>query len=861
MKSLLNLFSQSSPAPVVEVPQEPAQMAPVIPPSVSVTPPSKSSTADPLVRQDMAVLSHLSPGSVSVLEKAQSEAKNFHQPFIEPMHVFLGLLSNSEVSTTLNKFSVDISKLIREIRSLQADGKFTGEPVLSEESKQIFEEAYLQVKKNGSGLIEPNDLLLAIFSKSIQIDKLLERQGVKGEQLSKEIGDHKVSTSGGLGKYGADLTKQAQEGKLDPVAGRDEEIDRVIHILLRRTKNNPIIIGEAGVGKTAIVDGLAQMVVAQKVPQELIGVRIISLSVSSLVAGASHRGEFEERFQNVIKEAMDSKTKTILFMDEIHTLMSGGENEGSVTASNILKPFLSSGDLQVIGATTTAEYRRYFEKDRAFSRRFQPVLIDEPSEEKALVMIDIIRQKYEQYHQVTFSPEALKAAVHLSKRYVGERLLPDKAIDLLDEAAANVKIAHQKGQVDAVVKPEDVEKIVSQWTGIPITRLTEKEGEKLLHLEDFIHKSIISQNRAVTAVAEAVRRGRIGLSNAQRPIASFIFLGPTGVGKTELAKTLAEIMFGSKDAMIRLDMSEFMEKHTVAKLLGAPPGYVGYEEGGQLTEAVRLKPYSIVLLDEVEKAHPDVFNILLQILEDGRLTDNKGNTVSFKNVILIATSNLGSDLVRDYIQKKQTQTETAQVSTPQAQEKVAEPTLPTQDQVSVQPSEKTQLQKMIMTELSKFFRPELLNRFDEIVIFEPLTTEDMTMIVKLGIENTRMKLKEQDIQMEISQTALAELAKEGYDPVYGARSLRRLIQTAIENPISVLLINHGLFSGEIITIDYDSQGSQFVFKTRPQTPPTSEISPATDKIPETNSVTDKIPGTGPMTNNISETIPVASANA
>lgn len=770
MKSLLDFFSQNK-APVTQTFQ------------------GASTTADPLIRQEMAVLSNLDSESTGVLEQALNEAKNHHQSFIEPMHIFLGLLSNSDVSNTLNKFSIDISKLIREIQSLQTDGKYLGEPLLSEESKQVFEDAYSQVKKRGDNLIKPNDILLSIFSKSLQISKLLEQQGVKGEQLGQEISEHKQYSAGGLEKYGVDLTKQAQEGKLDPVASREKEIDRLIHILLRRTKNNPLIIGDAGVGKTAIVEGLAQLIVSRKVPQELSGKKIVKLDVSSLIAGATHRGEFEERLQNIIKETIASKNQTVLFIDEIHTLIGTGDSEGSMDASNILKPHLSRGELQMIGTTTTAEYRRYFEKDRAFSRRFQPILIEEPTEDQALLMISTLKQKYEQFHNVTFSREALQAAVHLSKRYVGERFLPDKAIDLLDEAAANIKITHGKGEKpDSIVKPEDIEQVVSLWTGIPITRLTEKESEKLLQLEQLIHQNIISQNRAVEAVSEAVRRGRIGLSNTQRPIASFIFLGPTGVGKTELAKTLANILFGSKDATIRLDMSEFMEKHEVAKLLGAPPGYIGYEEGGQLTEAVRFKPYSIVLLDEIEKAHPDVFNILLQILEDGRLTDNKGNTVSFKNTIIIATSNVGSEMIRDHIQNKDNQT-TVQ-------------TIP--------------LQKLIMDELSKFFKPELLNRFDEIVMFEPLTPQDMVQVTNLGIKSTKEKLKEQNIQLEISQTALSQLAKEGYDPVYGARPLRRLIQTTIENPISLFLINHSLVAGEIIIVDYDAQNDRFVFNKSPQ---------------------------------------------
>lgn len=742
-------------------------------------------SADPLVRQQMSALSNLDSQTVAVLERATSEAKTAHQALIEPPHILAGLLSDQKVIEVLGKFSIDLSKLIREIRNQQVNGNFTGEPALSEESKQIFEDAFANVQKRGDSYITPLDVLMSIFGKSVHTAKMLEAEGVKFEQIKQDV----VSSSPSqvLEKFGIDLTKEAREGKLDPVSGRDAEIDRIIHILLRRTKNNPLIIGEAGVGKTAVVEGLAQMIVSNKVPPDLKDKLIIKLDISSLIAGASHRGEFEERLQSVIKKVI-AANQIILFIDEIHSLIGAGDAEGSIDASNILKPYLSRGQLRMIGTTTPSEFKRYFEKDRAFSRRFQPVNLDEPNEEQAVAMVTSLKQKYEQFHKVTFSDEALKAAVHLSKRYVGERYLPDKAIDLLDESAANVKIAANSGKrTDATVTPSDIEQIVSSWTGIPVTRLTEKESEKLLALEALIHKSIISQNQAVAKVSEAVRRGRIGLSNPNRPIASFIFLGPTGVGKTELAKTLADILFGSKEAMVRLDMSEFMEKHEVAKLLGAPPGYVGYEEGGQLTEAVRRKPYSIVLLDEIEKAHPDVFNILLQLLEDGRLTDNKGNTISFKNTIVIATSNIASGLIGDFIHKQ---------NNPQT------PPVPNQDP-------KTALRKIIMGELSKFFRPELLNRFDEIVVFEELTAQNMLQIAKLNIASTQNKLTDWQITLQVSDAALQQLAHEGFDPVYGARPLRRLIQTEIENPISIFLINHNLVAGDTAIVDYSN--GRFIF--------------------------------------------------
>ncbi|MCL4387316.1 ATP-dependent Clp protease ATP-binding subunit [Patescibacteria group bacterium] len=598
-----------------------------------------------------------------------------------------------------------------------------------------------------------------------------------------------------MGKYGIDLTDQARREALDPVVGREKEVERLIHILLRRTKNNPLVIGDAGVGKTAIIEGLAQSIVKGTAPKDLLQKRIIQLDISSLVAGAAHRGEFEERLRDVIKEAQAGAGQIILFIDEIHNLIGAGGSEGTMDASNIVKPYLARGQLQIIGTTTISEFRKYFEKDKAFERRFQPILVEEPTEEVAVEMLNALKPKYESYHKVVITDDAVKSAVHLSKKYIGERFLPDKAVDLLDEASAEVKLKYsEEKRKDNNVTSEDIENIVSAWTGIPITKLTEDEGQKLLHLEELVHKRLINQEIAVAAVSEAVRRGRIGLASANRPIASFIFLGPTGVGKTELAKVLAEILFGRDDAMIRLDMSEYMEKHEVAKLIGAPPGYVGYEEGGQLTEAVRAKPYSIVLLDEVEKAHLDVFNILLQLLEDGRLTDNKGNTISFKNTIIVATSNIGSALIQQQLIASGQKID----DEAHRKERLAE------------------LSNILMGELHKFFKPELLNRFDEVVIFEPLSRENMNLIANLGIEKTKKLLMEQNIDLEISEAAIDQLAKEGYDPVYGARPLRRLIQTAIENPIALLLIEKKFVAGNTIIIDYDLSSQQFTFSKKIQ---------------------------------------------
>ncbi len=859
---------------------------------------------DPIKMQDMSALSHLDERSTAIIAGAMKEAKKVKQTFIEPEHILLALLTDKDIMKLMQDFGVNIAKVTREIEDKEEVGSFSGEPTLSESTKKILEEAFAGAKKRGVEFVTPEDLLLCIFNmeQSAAATKL-KSEGLDKAKVEDKISKDPVYKTGKksvLAEFGVDLVQKAKDGKLDPITGRDTEIERISHILLRRTKNNPIIIGEAGVGKTAIVEGLAMLIADNKVAPDLAKKRIIQLDVSNLIAGASHRGEFEERLQNVIKEAMNSEGQIILFIDEIHTLIGAGDSGGSMDASNIIKPYLSRGQLQIIGTTTIAEYRKNFEKDRAFERRFQQILCNEPSEEVAVQMIKVLQPKYEKYHSVTYSEESIQSAVHLSKRYIGERFLPDKAIDLMDEAAAQIKLSQALGKRnDNIIKPEDIEQVVSRWTGVPITKLTEKESEKLLHLEDLIHKNFINHERAVKAVAEAVRRGRIGLANANRPIASFIFLGPTGTGKTELAKVLAEIMFGRKDAMIRMDMSEYMEKHEVAKLVGAPPGYVGYEEGGQLTEAVRTKPYSIVLFDEIEKAHPDVFNIMLQLLEDGRLTDNKGNTISFKNTVIICTSNIGSDMIRETLQGTGATPVTvdggtnAATATPNTQQPVdpnnpnADPQAPAdpnnpqpaqnpntqqpqqaagnpadpnhqavQNLINAQSQQSNQqvqnpaspqtpaappqtsgaasqsivedpaasgdykkLSRMLMEQLTKHFRPELINRFDEVVVFEPLTRDNMELIAKLNIESTKKMLKEQNVDLQISASALAQLAKEGYDPAYGARPLRRLIQRSIENPIAIYLIDGSLKGGDTVLVDYDQTKDQFVFRkmaTAPQ---------------------------------------------
>lgn len=757
------------------------------------------------IKADMSALSHLDPRASLVLTHAQEETRRIHQQYIEPDQILFGLLYDEQISRLLGEFSVDVGRLSKEIQAKERMGTYKGQPILSKVSQQVFDQAYRDAKMRSSTFISPEDILVVLFSPNYSTQPILQTQGLKKEVVVEKLSKSSSFNYGRkstLEKYAIDLTSEAREGKLDPVAGRDKEIDRIIHILLRRTKNNPIIIGETGVGKTAIVEGLAQKIIINAVPKDLLNKRVFQLDVASLIAGASHRGEFEERIKAVIAEVLGSNGNIILFIDEIHSLLGAGESEG-MNAANIIKPYLARGQLQIIGATTTTEYRKHFEKDKAFERRFQPVTAEEPGEENALEMMKVLRPKYEKFHHVKIPDDALKESIKLAKKYIGERFLPDKSVDLLDEACAEVKLQVDAGnRGDSDVKKSDIEKVVSGWTGIPITKLTEDESEKLLKLENHIHKRLIDQEEAVVAVSEAVRRGRIGLASGQRPIASFIFLGPTGVGKTELAKTLAELLFGRDDAMARLDMSEFMEKHEVAKLIGAPPGYVGYEEGGVLTEAVRKKPYSIVLFDEIEKAHPDVINILLQLLEDGRLTDNKGNVISFKNTIVICTSNIGSSIIQQYLSK---------------QDKDVKQTA---EQLNKQ---FVQLQKIVKEELIKFLKPEVLNRFDEVVIFKPLRPEHMAGIVRLGIAKTASLLKEQGFNLQITEKAISKLAKDGYDPVYGARPLRRLIQTAIENPIALAIISKKFVTGDTIVIDYNDNINEFIFSKGGQAGDVSKV--------------------------------------
>lgn len=772
--------------------QNPGQSQPPAPvvqtPTATPQPPSASST-------DASALSHLDPRTATVLTQATEETKRIKQELIEPDQLLLGLIQEEQIYKMLGEMGTDGGQLSKEVQASEKMGVYSGQPTLSKTSLEVFDQAYRDAKMRGANFILPEDILVVLFNPNYTTAAHFGTHNLKKEAVLEKVSKDPNSSFGKksvLEKYGSDLTADAKAGKLDPVAGRDKEVDRMVHVLLRRTKNNPIIIGEPGVGKTALIEGLAQKIVQGGVPKDLQEKQIIQLDVASLVAGASHRGEFEERLRGVITEVLASDNRIILFIDEIHALMGTGEGEG-MSAANIIKPHLARGHFQLIGATTTIEYRKNFEKDKAFERRFQPVACDEPSEENAFEMLKVIRPKYEKFHRITIPDDALKECVKLSKKYIGERYLPDKAVDLLDEAASEVKLQIDAGartSSDASIKKADIEKVVSAWTGIPITKLTEDESEKLLKLEDRIHHRMIDQEQAVSAVSEAVRRGRIGLAAANRPIASFVFLGPTGTGKTELAKTLAELLFGRDDAMARLDMSEYMEKHEVAKLIGAPPGYVGYEEGGQLTEAVRKKPYSIVLMDEIEKAHPDVFNIMLQLLEDGRLTDNKGNTISFKNTIVICTSNIGSKTIQAHLMSADPKVK----KTPEEFDKSFK-----------------ELQGIVREELTKFFRPELLNRFDEVVIFKPLQLEHMAGIARLAISKTAKLLKEQGFSLQITEKAVNQLAKDGYDPVFGARPLRRLVQTAVENPIALAIIAKKFVTGDTIVIDYNTTSNEFFF--------------------------------------------------
>jgi len=1107
-------------------------------------------TMNPEKRTGIDILTRLTQRSNQTMMAGVNKAKELHSQFIDTEHVFWGLLTDPGIYKLLSEMKKTPSEIQTDVEAVLKQGDSHDSPQFSPRVKRVLEYSLSAARSLGYEFISPEHLLLALIQEGEgQAAQIMSKHGLSVEEVNKKISGKTTSVAGeetkkqlsAIEQFSHDLTKAAKDGKLDPVVARSAEIERMMHILLRRSKNNPVLIGEAGVGKTAIVEGLAQRIASGNVPEPLMNKRILSIDLMSIIAGASHRGEFEERLKNLIKEIKASKGEIIIFIDEIHNMVGAGGGGNSMDASNILKPSLARGELQTIGATTVAEYRKYMEKDRALERRFQPVMDDEPTPEKALQMVRALKDKYEAFHKVSIPEAALEAAVRLSHRYIGDRFLPDKAIDLIDEAASSIRLPSislpeeiqslneqikrliadkeeavkinddvqiigldrklkkfqqelgekqkayemKKATTTTEVTVEAIQDIVSRWTNIPISKLTESETNKLLNLEDMLHARLIGQKQAVTAVAEAVRRGRAGLKSTKRPVGSFIFMGPTGVGKTELAKALAEILFGSEERIVRLDMTEYMEKHEVAKLIGAPPGYVGYEEGGQLTEAVRRHPYSVVLMDEVEKAHPDVFNILLQVLDDGRLTDNKGRTIDFKNTILIATSNIGTELIQedmvqegtfeavvepvstlvysptgrivltqgnrmwqkenrdvawkygaleDYFQgedlsqaapldlkqkfpvdgfdthmiapsgeelitrdnrlwrrtsttskawelsklldyfkghevtnagadKPEQQLPTAKLSTvavspsetqiitygdrywmrngmaslkwetgfladyvigtltgnsivqevaivaPQVaavstsgpsepdielQKKVKElmtsdsgqlvekidkseplpadgwsahffndkgeefivkgrkywkrkqfnektwqsgmlPELFTSytiqnaapdsveqmhplgeevnklqtEQESEDKKKYAQLKKMLTEKLQEFFRPELINRFDDVLVFKPLSQSELLKIVDLQIAGLADLLEDQNIGLQVSDSAKKELGVEGYDPMFGARPLRRTIQRMLENPVSSMIIKGELKSGDIVIVDYN--GSEFIF--------------------------------------------------
>lgn len=794
-----------------------------------------------------------------VVAYAQEEARRLNHNVIGTEHLLLGLLREGEgvAARALRNMGVDIQRVRQQVEMMIGVGPFMiqGPIGYTPRAKRVMELAIDESRKLGHNYVGTEHILLGLIREGDGVAaQVLTNLGISLEKAQAEVLNllgadsktfstyRKPANTPTLNQFGRDLTELAAENKLDPVIGRQKEIDRVLQVLTRRTKNNPCLIGEPGVGKTAVVEGLAQRIIEQDVPETLKDKRVVSLDMASLVAGTKFRGEFEERLKKVINEIKQAGN-VILFIDEMHTIIGAGAAEGAIDASNILKPALARGELQTIGATTLDEYRKHVEKDPALERRFQPVMVEEPSVEDTIKILEGLRDRYEAHHRVKISDEALAAAAKLSHRYITDRFLPDKAIDLMDEAASRVRLKtltappelkEMEDELDAIRKEKDaaikaqefekaarlrdkeqeirakvdslkekwhkdhkldqatvtedhIAQIVSDWTGIPVKRLAEEESERLLKMEEILHKRVIGQDEAVKAIARALRRARAGLKDPARPIGSFIFLGPTGVGKTELARALADAMFGDEDAMIRLDMSEYMEKFAVSRMVGAPPGYVGYEEGGELTEKIRRKPYSVVLFDEIEKAHPDVFNILLQILEDGRLTDSKGRVVDFKNTIIIMTSNVGANLIQK-----------ARVLgfAPEHEEE--------RDYAS--------MKDKVLEELKRTFRPEFLNRVDEIIVFHALTQENIRAIVTLMIKEVNDRLKENDISIEVADAAKDLLAKEGFDPMYGARPLRRVIQKKIEDKLSEELLRGNISGGDTVLIDVQNGELTFTKK-------------------------------------------------
>ena len=791
-----------------------------------------------------------------VLSFAQEAALELGHDYVGTEHVLIGLtkVKNGVAAKALEELDIVTEDIFEAVEEQVGRGNKKATSIyMTPRVKHVLELAVQVANRMNHNYVGTEHILLGLLSDgggvavgilramNIRTDDIVEaiRHILGSSTNGNHSGQEGANNNGDLGEltdFGTDLNESAKQGKIDPVIGRDTEIQRVIQILSRRTKNNPVLIGEPGVGKTAIAEGLAQRIVNGSVPEILRNKRIISLSISSMLAGAKYRGEFEERLKKAIDE-VQQHDDMIIFIDEIHTLVGAGATEGAMDAANILKPALARGEFQVIGATTLDEYKKHIEKDAALERRFQPVQVGEPNEEDALEILRGLRDRYEAFHKAKITDEALKAAVTLSSRYITDRFLPDKAIDVVDEAASKVRmkvfsaapdvkaledrlntvkkekeaavtsqdfekaaklrdeeqalvkeiddkktVAKEESDQKLIVTEEDIAAVVAQWTGIPVTKIAEEESETLLHLEDELHKRVIGQDDAVTAVAKAVRRARAGLKDPKRPIGSFLFLGPTGVGKTELARALASSLFGDESAMIRLDMSEYMEKHTVSRLVGAPPGYVGYEEGGQLTDAVRRKPYSVILLDEVEKAHADFFNILLQVLDDGRLTDSQGRTVDFRNTVIIMTSNLGAKALH------KNSTELGFLAPKKAESH-------SNDSKKIDFKE---AKKSVLDAVKRHFRPEFLNRIDEMIVFHPLTEEDLTKIVTIIMSDVTKRLEERDLHLEITPEAMKLLVKEGSDFTMGARPLKRAIQRLIEDPVSDLILKGEAIAGKTI---------------------------------------------------------------
>ncbi|WAA12368.1 ATP-dependent protease ATP-binding subunit ClpC [Fervidibacillus halotolerans] len=793
-----------------------------------------------------------------VLALSQEEAIRLKHPNVGTEHILLGLVREGEgiAAKALSSLGLTSEKIQQEVENLIGIGKEQiPSPSYTPRAKKVIELSMDEARKLGHSYVGTEHILLGLIREGEGVAaRVLSNLGVSlnkaRQQVLQLLGNNETNSNAANGSTNVntptldslarDMTQIAREGSLDPVIGREKEIQRVIEVLSRRTKNNPVLIGEPGVGKTAIAEGLAQQIVNNEVPEILRNKRVMTLDMGTVVAGTKYRGEFEDRLKKVMDEIRQAGN-IILFIDELHTLIGAGGAEGAIDASNILKPSLARGELQCIGATTLDEYRKYIEKDAALERRFQPIMVDEPSVDETIQILKGLRDRYEAHHRVAITDEAIDAAVKLSDRYISDRFLPDKAIDLIDEAGSKVRLRsfttppnlkelevkletvrkekdaavqsqefekaaslrdmeqrlreqleetkkswkEKQGKENSKVTIEDIATVVSSWTGIPVSKLAETEAEKLLKLEEILHSRVIGQDEAVKAVAKAVRRARAGLKDPKRPIGSFIFLGPTGVGKTELARALAEAMFGEEDAMIRIDMSEYMEKHSTSRLVGSPPGYVGYDEGGQLTEKIRRKPYSVILFDEIEKAHPDVFNILLQVLEDGRLTDSKGRTVDFRNTILIMTSNVGAEALK---RNKNLGFN-----------------------IQDGKSDYKDMKGRVLEELKREFRPEFLNRIDEIIVFHALEKKHLQNIVSLLSQNLINRLKEQNIELELSDKVKEKITDLGYDPDYGARPLRRAIQKHIEDLLSEELLKKNIIPGQKVLIDVEN--GQFIVKT------------------------------------------------